>query len=43
MKTWLANGSVVYEETTVVGIEKAVQALIGLFSGENIGKMIVKL
>jgi len=43
MKAWLANGSVVYEETIVVGIERAVQALIGLFAGENLGKMIVKL
>jgi NADPH-dependent curcumin reductase CurA len=43
MNAWLSNGSVVYEETVVVGIEKAVEALIGLFDGKNIGKMIVKL
>ena len=43
MKAWLADGSVVYEETVVHGIEKGIDALIGLFSGKNLGKMIVEL
>lgn len=43
MKAWLADGSVVYEETVVHGIERGIDALIGLFSGKNLGKMIVQL
>jgi NADPH-dependent curcumin reductase CurA len=43
MRAWLSDGSVVYEQTVVEGIERAVDALIGLFRGENLGKMIVKL
>ena len=31
------------KETVVVGIERAVGAFIGLFEGENVGKMVVKL
>jgi NADPH-dependent curcumin reductase CurA len=31
------------KETAVVGIDKAVSAFLGLFTGENIGKMVVKL
>jgi NADPH-dependent curcumin reductase CurA len=34
-------GSIRYAETTVSGIEKAPAAFIGLFSGENLGKMLV--
>ena len=40
---WLKAGRVKYEETIVEGIERAVAAFLGLFSGENTGKMIVKL
>jgi NADPH-dependent curcumin reductase CurA len=36
-------GKLKNRETVVVGIEQAVGAFIGLFSGENIGKMVVKL
>ena len=43
MRTWLAEGSVVYEQTVVQGIENAIDALIGLFGGKNLGKMIVQL
>ena len=32
-----------YQETIVDGIENAPRALIGLFNGENTGKMLVKL
>jgi hypothetical protein len=31
------------KETVVAGMEQAVGAFIGLFAGENIGKMVVKL
>jgi NADPH-dependent curcumin reductase CurA len=43
MKAWLSEGSVVYEQTVVLGIENGIDALIGLFSGKNLGKMIVQL
>jgi NADPH-dependent curcumin reductase CurA len=31
------------QETVVVGIDRSVSAFIGLFEGENLGKMVVKL
>jgi NADPH-dependent curcumin reductase CurA len=37
------NGTVKYRETIVEGIENAPKAFIGLFKGENFGKLIVKL
>jgi hypothetical protein len=40
---WLKAGRLKYQETVVEGIERAVKAFIGLFSGENTGKMMVKL
>jgi len=36
-------GKLKNKETVVVGIERAVEAFIGLFEGENVGKMVVKL
>lgn len=35
-------GKLKNQETVVTGIDKAVEAFIGLFEGKNIGKMIVK-
>jgi NADPH-dependent curcumin reductase CurA len=43
MKRWIKEGKIKYRETIVDGIEKAPEALIGLFGGENTGKMIVRL
>ena len=43
MKGWLASGEMRYRETIMDGIERAPDALIGLMSGDNIGKMLVKL
>jgi len=43
MKEWIAEGKMTWRETIVDGIERAPEALIGLFSGENFGKMLVKL
>jgi NADPH-dependent curcumin reductase CurA len=43
MKRWIRDGNIKYRETIVDGIEHAPQALIGLFKGDNIGKMIVRL
>jgi len=43
MGKWIAGGKIKWKETIVHGIEKAPEAFIGLFKGENFGKMIVKL
>jgi len=37
------NGTLKYRETIVEGIENAPKAFIGLFKGENFGKLVVKL
>ena len=36
-------GRIAYQETVAEGIERAVPAFLGLFSGDNTGKMLVKL
>jgi NADPH-dependent curcumin reductase CurA len=36
-------GKLKNKETVVTGIDRAVEAFLGLFSGQNIGKMVVKL
>jgi len=43
MKQWIAAGQIKWQETVVEGIENAPTAFIGLFTGENMGKMLVKL
>lgn len=43
MGKWMAEGKIKWKETIVDGIENAPEAFIGLFKGENFGKMIVKL
>jgi NADPH-dependent curcumin reductase CurA len=43
MKGWLREGRIKYRETILEGIEQAPAALIGLFSGLNTGKMLVRL
>ena len=43
MIPWIQAGKVKSRETVLKGIDNAVDAFLGLFSGENIGKMIVKL
>jgi NADPH-dependent curcumin reductase CurA len=40
---WHASGQLKWKQTVREGIEKAPDAFIGLFSGENFGKMLVKL
>lgn len=42
MAEWIKGGKIKTEETIVEGFDKMPQAFIGLFSGENVGKMIVK-
>jgi NADPH-dependent curcumin reductase CurA len=43
MMGWIAEGRMAWEETVFDGVEKAPDAFIGLFSGANTGKMLVKL
>jgi NADPH:quinone reductase len=40
---WLAEGKIKYKENIVNGLENAPNALLGLFSGENLGKQLVKI
>jgi NADPH-dependent curcumin reductase CurA len=40
---WVRDGRLRYRETIVEGIENAPRAFLGLFQGENIGKMLVKV
>jgi NADPH-dependent curcumin reductase CurA len=40
---WLSEGKLKYAETVVEGFENTPRAFIGLFSGENLGKQIVKV
>ncbi|MCY1277138.1 putative NADP-dependent oxidoreductase YfmJ [compost metagenome] len=41
--TWIAEGQIKTRETIVDGLENAPDALIGLFSGDNYGKMLVRI
>ena len=43
MMGWIADGRMAWEETVMAGVEKAPDAFIGLFSGQNTGKMLVRL
>jgi NADPH-dependent curcumin reductase CurA len=43
MLGWITDGQLKWEETVMDGVEKAPDAFIGLFSGGNTGKMLVKL
>jgi NADPH-dependent curcumin reductase CurA len=43
MAPWLASATVKSEETVVDGLENTLDAFLGLFSGQNTGKMLVKL
>jgi NADPH-dependent curcumin reductase CurA len=40
---WIAAGQVQSRETIVEGLDNAVPAFLGLFRGDNIGKMLVRL
>lgn len=40
---WKSEGLVDWETTTVKGLDKGVEAFLGLFDGSNLGKMIVEL
>jgi NADPH-dependent curcumin reductase CurA len=43
MGQWIADGRIDAQETVLEGIAQAPDAFIGLFSGANTGKMLVKL
>lgn len=43
MAAWLKSGAVKSRETIVEGLEQAPNAFLGLFKGENVGKMLVRL
>ncbi|MEM7100487.1 MAG: NADP-dependent oxidoreductase [Pseudomonadota bacterium] len=43
MSGWIKSGDLKYHETIFEGIEAAPEAFIGLFSGANEGKMLVRL
>lgn len=40
---WIQSGQLTWEETVYEGIDRAPEAFLGLFSGANLGKMLVKL
>ena len=43
MAGWLRSGEVRSEETVVEGLDRAVEAFIGMLHGANLGKMLVRL
>jgi hypothetical protein len=42
LSQWVKEDTLIYKETIIEGFDKLPDALLGLFSGKNIGKMIVK-
>ena len=40
---WLREGTIVYREDVVGGIDSAIGAFLGLLRGENFGKLVVKV
>ena len=43
MLGWIESGKIKWEETVFEGIQNTPKAFIGLFTGENLGKMLVKV
>ncbi|MEO6988405.1 MAG: NADP-dependent oxidoreductase, partial [Aquihabitans sp.] len=43
LREWEADGLLVHRENVHDGLEQAVDALNGLFTGANIGKTVVKV
>ena len=42
MAQWIQEGKIKYDETIIEGFEKMPEAFVGLLTGTNLGKMIVK-
>ncbi|TCP26598.1 hypothetical protein EV207_11929 [Scopulibacillus darangshiensis] len=40
---WVQDGKIKYRETIVEGFDNIIQAFLGLFEGDNIGKYLVKI
>ena len=40
---WLRSGELISKQTVVDGLDHAVDAFLGLLSGANLGKMLVRL
>jgi len=43
LREWIASGKLTWQETIYQGIEKTPQAFLSLFTGQNFGKMLVKV
>jgi NADPH:quinone reductase len=43
LSQWVREGKIQYRENVVEGFENTVEAFLGLFRGDNIGKQLVKL
>jgi len=43
MSAWVKSGRIKYQETVLDGFERAPEGLIGLFRGENTGKMLIRV
>lgn len=43
MGGWLASGKIESREDIVVGLETFPETLLKLFSGENVGKLVLKV
>jgi NADPH-dependent curcumin reductase CurA len=43
VSTWLREGKIKYREDVVDGLDKAPEAFIGLLSGRNFGKLLVRV
>ncbi len=43
MAGWIAEGRMVWQETVVDGLKAMPDAFVGLFRGDNLGKMLVRL
>jgi NADPH-dependent curcumin reductase CurA len=43
MARWIGEGRIRWRDTVVVGLDRATEAFVGLFRGDNIGKMLVDL
>jgi hypothetical protein len=43
MRGWLAEGTIVYREAVVDGLENAPAAFIGMLRGDNFGKRVIRV